>query len=118
MLITQLKAKETIESLICGKAFVINCHGCKEVAFPEKEACELQKELMDAGKLTGILSLVPYVYQRGNRVIPDFEADKAYLKGKASIRGHMILFFALAMLIRLLKDRNFRRMIRKRKGGK
>ena len=56
MLITQLKAKETIESLICGKAFVINCHGCKEVAFPEKEACELQKELMDAGKLTGILT--------------------------------------------------------------
>ena len=72
----------------------------------------------NTGKLTGILSLVPYVYQRGNRVIPDFEADKAYLKGKASIRGHMILFFALAMLIRLLKDRNFRRMIRKRKGGK
>ena len=46
MLITQLKAKETITSLTAGKkVFIINCHGCKEVRFPEKEAVELQKEL-------------------------------------------------------------------------
>ena len=46
MLITQLKAKETIVSLAAGKkVFIINCHGCKEVRFPEKEAVELQKEL-------------------------------------------------------------------------
>ena len=45
MLITQLKAKETITSLTAGKkVFIINCHGCKEVRFPEKEAVELQKE--------------------------------------------------------------------------
>ena len=56
MLITELKSKETILSLISGKAFVINCHGCKEVHFPEKEADELQKELLEAGKLTGILT--------------------------------------------------------------
>jgi electron transport complex protein RnfC len=56
MLITQLKDREIIESLICGKAFVINCHGCKEVFFDEKGANELQKELMEAGKLTGILT--------------------------------------------------------------
>ena len=46
MLITELKAKETIEALANGKVFVINCHGCKEVHFPEKEAEELQKELL------------------------------------------------------------------------
>ena len=46
MLITQLKAKEAITSLTAGKkVFIINCHGCKEVRFPEKEAVELQKEL-------------------------------------------------------------------------
>ena len=46
MLITQLKDKETINSLVAGKkVFIINCHGCKEVHFPEKEAVELQKEL-------------------------------------------------------------------------
>ena len=38
MLITQLKAKEAITSLTAGKkVFIINCHGCKEVRFPEKD---------------------------------------------------------------------------------
>ena len=40
MLITQLKSRETIEALASGKVFIINCHGCKEVSFPEKEAAE------------------------------------------------------------------------------
>ena len=56
MLITELKAKETILSLVTGKVFIINCHGCKEIRFPEKEAEELQKELTEAGKVTGIIT--------------------------------------------------------------
>ena len=57
MLITQLKSKETIASLVDGKkVFVINCHGCKEVHFPEKEAVELEKELAADGKLTGFIT--------------------------------------------------------------
>ena len=56
MLITELKNKEVIESLIVGKVFIINCHGCKEIRFPEKEAEELQKELTAAGKVTGIIT--------------------------------------------------------------
>ena len=53
MLITELKNKETILSLAEGKVFIINCHGCKEIRFPEQEAEELQKELTEAGKITG-----------------------------------------------------------------
>ena len=53
MLITELKSKETILSLIKGKVFVINCHGCKEVHFPEKEAEALEKELEN---VTGIFT--------------------------------------------------------------
>ena len=56
MLATKLKSKETIVSLITGKAFIINCHGCKEVGFPEKEATELQKELAAEGRVTGIFT--------------------------------------------------------------
>ena len=57
MLITQLKDKETIVSLTEGKkVFIINCHGCKEVHFPEKEAKELQDEMTADGKVTGILT--------------------------------------------------------------
>ncbi len=52
MLITELKAKETIEALATGKVFVINCHGCKEIHFPLKEAEELQKGLNVTGIFT------------------------------------------------------------------
>ena len=45
MLITELKSKETILSLITGKVFILNCHGCKEIRFPEAEAEALQKEI-------------------------------------------------------------------------
>lgn len=45
MLITELKTKEAIHSLTEGKVFIINCHGCKEVHFPQQEAEQLQKEL-------------------------------------------------------------------------
>ena len=56
MLITKLKSKEDILSLVTGKVFIINCHGCKEVSFPEQEADELEKDLLAAGKVTGILT--------------------------------------------------------------
>ena len=56
MLITELKAKETILSLESGKVFIINCHGCKEIRFPEAEAEALQKEMEESGKVTGIFT--------------------------------------------------------------
>ena len=56
MLITQMKDREAIRSLVTGKAFIINCHGCKEVYFPEAEADAFQKELQEAGCVTGIIT--------------------------------------------------------------
>lgn len=57
MLITQLKSKETISSLVEDKkVFIVNCKGCMEVHFPEKEAEELQKELCAGGNVTGIIT--------------------------------------------------------------
>ena len=56
MLITELKNKDVIKSQLQGKVFIINCHGCKEVHFPEQEADELQKELASGGNVTGIFT--------------------------------------------------------------
>ena len=56
MLITELKSKETILSMAEGKVFILNCHGCKEIYFPEHEADALQAELAAAGKVTGCLT--------------------------------------------------------------
>ena len=49
MLITELKPKDDILSLISGKTVIICCEGCKEVHFPESEAAEINKELLDSG---------------------------------------------------------------------
>ena len=56
MLMTKLKTKEALASLSGGKVFLINCHGCKEVGFPEAEAKAFQKELADAGKVVGSMT--------------------------------------------------------------
>ena len=53
MLITELKNKETILSAISGKVFLLTCHGCKEIRFPEAEANALQKEMAEDGIVTG-----------------------------------------------------------------
>ena len=52
MLITELKNTEVLTSQLTGKVFVINCHGCKEIRFPEAEANEFQKELNKTGSVT------------------------------------------------------------------
>ena len=52
MLITEMKSRETLDALVSGKVFVINCHGCKEIHFPEVEAAEYQKTLDVTGILT------------------------------------------------------------------
>ena len=52
MLITELKNTEVLASQLTGKVFVINCHGCKEIRFPEAEANEFQKMLCKTGSVT------------------------------------------------------------------
>lgn len=68
MLITQLKSKEVIESLAKGKVVIINCHGCKEIYFPEHEADELQKELSSAKEVTQIVT-TDYICNPGNLML-------------------------------------------------
>ena len=65
MLITELKNKEVLLSQLKGKVFIINCHGCKEIRFPEKEAEEFQKELAAEGRVTGVIT-TDYICNDGN----------------------------------------------------
>jgi len=55
MLITQLKPKEDILSMVQKGTVVICCEGCKEVHFPETEAAQLVKELVDGGTTTAAI---------------------------------------------------------------
>ena len=56
MLITELKSTETLRELLKGKVFVLNCHGCREIRFPEHEADAFQAELTAAGVVTGMFT--------------------------------------------------------------
>ncbi len=56
MLITELKNKDIIKSLLSGKVFALVCHGCKEIHFPEHETDALIRELAEEGILTGTLT--------------------------------------------------------------
>ena len=56
MLITELKSKEVLLTQLKGKVFVLNCHGCREIRFPEAEADAFQAELTAAGVVTGIFT--------------------------------------------------------------
>ena len=56
MLMTKLKSKDEILSLTSGSFFVINCHGCKEVGFPEEDAKALETALVEAGRLAGTIT--------------------------------------------------------------
>ena len=56
MLITELESTETLREQLKGKVFVLNCHGCREIRFPEAEADAFQKELTAEGVVTGIFT--------------------------------------------------------------
>ena len=77
MLITELKSREDIEALLPGKVFVLLCHGCKEIYFPEKEAGELVEDLRARGLLTGTLTT-------------DYICEPENLQARLERRGPMI----------------------------
>ena len=56
MLITELKNKDTILASVKGNVFVIICHGCREIHFPEHQADQLLTELTAAGIVTGSIT--------------------------------------------------------------
>jgi len=74
MLITQLKSLEDVKTLATGKTFIISCHGCKEVYFPEHEAVELIKELGCANATTDYICNPENLQLRLQRFKADIDA--------------------------------------------
>ncbi len=55
MLITELKNKDAICQQLGKKVFILVCHGCKEIHFPEQEADALIAQLTADGLVVGTL---------------------------------------------------------------
>lgn len=60
----------------------------------------------------GILAMFPIGYQNRWSIYPDFEADAAYVDGKTDIRGHIFFYKILTVGIRVIADKNIRRLIK------
>lgn len=65
MLITELKNRELLLPQLQGKVFVLVCHGCKEIHFPEQDAEKFIKELESTGMVTGTL-ITDYICNEEN----------------------------------------------------
>lgn len=62
------------------------------------------------GILLGILACFPVGYKNKWRITPDFESENPYAKGSFDIKGHVIVISILAATLRILFDKNCRRL--------
>lgn len=58
----------------------------------------------------GILACFPVGYTNRWQITPDFESEKSYAKGSFDIKGHVIVISILAATLRILFDKNCRRL--------
>jgi hypothetical protein len=62
------------------------------------------------GILLGILACFPVGYKNKWQITPDFESENPYAKGSFDIKGHVIVISILAATLRILFDKNCRRL--------
>ena len=65
------------------------------------------------GILLGILAMFPIGYTNRWQITPDFESDNAFAKGSFKIKGHIFIISILAASLRILFDKNCRRLYNK-----
>ena len=58
----------------------------------------------------GILACFPVGYTNRWRITPDFESENPYAKGSFDIKGHVIVISILAATLRIIFDKNCRRL--------
>ena len=54
--------------------------------------------------------MFPFVYKNKGNIVPDFEADSAYVFGDWDIRGRLFSFKLVGIVVRLIFDKNCRKL--------
>ena len=62
------------------------------------------------GQILGILCMFPVMYSYDMHIVPDFVEEHFYVKGTLELKGQVRLIYFMIVAIRLLKDKNFRRL--------
>lgn len=60
------------------------------------------------GLIIGGISLMPFVYQKGIHIVPDFE--EKVIRGNGKIKGRVRVIYFVRLLIRMYRDKELRRV--------
>jgi hypothetical protein len=60
----------------------------------------------NTGKVLGILSMIPFLYQKDVHITPDFVSEKLYLQGYLNARGRIRILHLVRTLLHCYKDKN------------
>lgn len=83
---------------------------------PRKAKGELAFGMTDpaqTGQVLGALGVLPFWARYRINICPDFEAERFFVEGKLWMKGHIRLWHFLLSVVRLIKDKNVRRLLRK-----
>lgn len=81
---------------------------------PRKASGELQfgtEDPANTGQILGVISMFPFWYRYKISVTPDFAAESLYVKGEIFMKGHMRSVHLLTSGIRLIKNKDIRKLI-------
>lgn len=65
------------------------------------------------GMLTGGLSLLSFIYNKKNKVYPDFESNYPYISGKIKIKGQVKLIWFVVLFFKLFSKSSVRSLLQK-----
>lgn len=70
-------------------------------------------EPANTGYVTAALAVCPFSYGKDCYLVPDFEAEQFYVRGWMEVGGHVRTVHMLLILLRLLLDKDIRKIIKK-----
>lgn len=96
-------------------------HICSEIVYllrhygPRRVRADVSFSLGDpanTGYATAALSVCPFSYGKGCCILPDFESEQMYLRGRLDLRGHVRGAHAFIAGLRLLCDKDIRKAVK------
>ncbi len=108
-LLTAEENKSTLSGVFAELKYLLKHFRVRKI---RSDLCFSTGDPASTGQVLGVLSLMPFLYQKGVRITPDFEAEKFYVRGKLEGSGHLRGIHVLVSGIRLWRDRNLRKIIK------
>lgn len=102
--------RRALRHLLRETRYLIRHFGPRRV---RADVCFSLGDPANTGYATAALSMCPFSYGKNCRILPDFEAEHWYVQGWLDMRGHVRAVHVLLAGLRLLFDRNVRKIIGK-----